>query len=175
MSYVFDSPANGSSNFQLDAGTLVSDLPPSMQSFTWWGTSSQPAIADVTRSEPGITVTGVLSGVSATADALTNVFGRAVSIQDKAASAAFTRQVQTAQLDLQKQQILGTLNLQQSQTAAQLQIEQDRVALSLANDRAKLSGGALSGTLAGPMMAHPYLLLAMLAGGYWLYKHGGAK
>lgn len=175
MSYVPDSYAN-SDGFEINAGTLQTDLPPSLRSANWWGTTSQPAISTVSRSDPGITVSGVLNGVSATADSLSNIFSKVVSIEDKASSAVFTRQVQTAQLDLQRQQILGNLDLQKSQTAAQLQIEKSRAAVSVANDMAKISGGALNGTMASPMLSmRLYIGLAVLVGGYWLYKQRGAK
>jgi hypothetical protein len=175
MAYVYDSPAN-SNDFTLAAGTQQTDLPPSLRSANWWGTTSQPAISAVERSDPGITVTGLLNGISATADSLSGTFNHFVSFEDKASTAKFNREIQAAQVDLQRQQILGTLDLQRSQTAAQLQIEKNRAAVSVANDMAKINGGALNGTMAAPMLSmRMYVGLAILAGAYYLHSRGGLK
>jgi len=185
MAYIFSTDANGSNNFQLDSGVLKAELPPSLSYTTGsaydpnstaydptLGTGASPALATIPRSDPGINLGGVLSGVSATAQSILNLWGTANAIQDNVANQKLQRAIVEQKTALTSAQTLGALDLAQKQTAASLAIESARLNASVANDMAKVNSGS-PGTVSHVASKNMLLIAAVAIGAFLLYKKMG--
>jgi len=182
MAYIFSTDANGSNNFQLDSGVLKAELPPSLDYITRnpydpncyspLGTGASPALSTIPRSDPGINLGGVLSGVSATAQSILNLWGEAAAIQDNVANQKLQRAIVEQKTALTSAQTLGALDLAQKQTAASLAIESARLNASVANDMAKVSSGS-PGTVSHVASKNMLLIAAVAIGAFFLYKKMG--
>lgn len=74
----------------------------------------------------GVTWSGVLNGVSSTADTLLQTFGKVYQINSSIENAKYSQQVTNAQLENQRASTLGGLELQKTAIDANLQIEKAR-------------------------------------------------
>lgn len=185
MSYIFSSDSSNTNNFTIDATTTTPELPPSLNynsgsaydpNATPYdptiGTTAQPALATVERSAPGITLGGVLSGVTATAQSALNLWGQVNALQDNVANAQLQRTIQQQKTALTSAQTLGALDLAQKQSAATMAIETARLNASVKNDLAKVSTGS-PGTLSHIAGSNMWLIAAVAIGGFFLYKKMG--
>jgi hypothetical protein len=85
-----------------------SDYGPTMQTM---GTSSQPALAEIQRSDPGFSLSGILSGVNSTAQSLLQTWGQVNNIQDSVANAQLQRTIATQTAALQNTKTLSAIDL----------------------------------------------------------------
>lgn len=122
----------------ISSGVQITDLP-SVEFL-----DPQPDTSKWADPDTGISLSGILSGVSATADSLASVFGKVYNIQNAAANQKFAQEVTRAQLDLQRAQTLGGLDVAKTKTEAENRIELARAALGVKNAEAQMnSPGAL--------------------------------
>lgn len=128
-------------------------------------------VIDVDRSG-GITLSGVLSGVDATASNLLNMLGKYYSTTSKIEDAKFQRTVQTATLDLARARALGSLEIDRAAVDAQVAIEKARAARATGDAMARInSGGAGYFMRAG---VSPLILIAGAVGLFMMMRRGRA-
>lgn len=142
----------------LDFGTWDTqgtDLPSTSLSF---GAPSN--IVDVPKSD-GVTWSGILSGVSATADALTSTFGKIYAINSAVENAKFQQTVNAANQQLKVAQTMGTLDIQRATLDANVAIEKARAARATNDAIAQVNSGSAGYVKAGGIS--PLVILGGLA------------
>lgn len=125
---------------------------------------------DVDRSD-GVTFGGFLNGVQATASTLFDTFGKVYSLQSKAEDVKFTRQVQSAQMDLQRATALGGLDVQRAAIDANNAIEKARAQRAVNDEMARVNSGS-AGFVGGKSNAGLMLGLLALGVGFVAWKFG---
>lgn len=125
---------------------------------------------DIPRSE-GVTFGGFLNGVTATANSLFDTFGKVYSLQSKAEDVKFTRQVQSAQMDLQRATALGGLDVQRAAIDANNAIEKARAQRAVNDEMARVNSGS-AGFVGGKSNAGMMLGLLALGVGFVAWKFG---
>ena len=149
-----------------DVGTMTPELPEAPATVT------APATVDVVQSTPGISVSGILSGATSTANDLLKIFGTYSQITNAGESARFNNTLNSAKLDLAKVQSLGAVEIAKTQAAGTVAIENARTKYAVANEMARVSSGG-SGTLKNAVS--PLLIAAALGIVYLAYKSKGKK
>lgn len=129
-------------------------------------------VVDTPRSD-GITWAGVLSGVSATADALTNTFGKIYQIQSSVENAKFQRVVNEANQSLKVAQTMGTLDIQRASVDANVAIEKARAARAIGDAMAQINSGASGHVLPGKKISPMMIILGLAGIGAVLYLRKG--
>ena len=121
--------------------TLSSDLPSyTVPTLGSTGTSPLPDLQSIQRSD-GLSFSGILDGVSATANSLIGLYGKVNSIQSNAEMAKFQRDYTKAKMGLDTQVSLGAIDVQKAQILAQQSIEKARAGSATANELARVNSG----------------------------------
>jgi hypothetical protein len=129
---------NNDSGWTLPVDTLQTDLPegPIINSVP-------QNVVSVDR-DSGISVTGILNGVTATADTLGGIFGKVYNLTNQFANQKFQQEVTKSTLEVNKAKTLGTLELTKAQIDAQREIGLMQAKNGVANAQAQMnSPGAL--------------------------------
>lgn len=129
-------------------------------------------VVDTPRSD-GITWDGILSGVSATADALTSTFGKIYQIQSGVENAKFQRVVNEANQSLKVAQTMGTLDIQRASIDANVAIEKARAARATGDAMAQINSGAAGYVLQGGKISPMMIILGLAGIGAVLYLRKG--
>lgn len=129
-------------------------------------------VVDTPRSD-GITWDGILSGVSATADALTNTFGKIYQIQSGVENAKFQRVVNEANQSLKVAQTMGSLDIQRASIDANVAIEKARAARATGDAMAQINSGAAGYVLQGGKISPMMIILGLAGIGAVLYLRKG--
>lgn len=147
--------------------TLDTDLPSTSLSY---GTPS--TLVDTPRSD-GMTWSGLLSGVSATADAITDTFGKVYQIQSNIENTKFQRVVNDANLQLKQVATLGALDVQRATIDANVAIEKARASRAVGDAMAQQASGAAGYVTSGGVS--PMLVLGLAGVAALLYFLRGKK
>ena len=118
-------------------------------------------VVNVPRSD-GITFDGILAGVSATADSLTNIFGKVYSLQSNVENAKFQRTVAAANQELKQAQTMGAIDIQRAAIDANLAIEKARAARATNDALAQVNSGS-AGFIVQNGKVSPMIILGGLA------------
>lgn len=125
-------------------------------------------VVNVPRSD-GITFDGILAGVSATADSLTNIFGKVYSLQSGVENAKFQRVVNQANQDLKQAQTMGAIDIQRAAIDANLAIEKARAARATNDALARVNSGSAGFIVQSGRVSPMMILGGLLAIGAAVY------
>lgn len=147
--------------------TISAELPDTQLS-----TGIPSNVVDVPKTD-GVTFSGVLNGISSTADSLINAFGKIYSINSAVENAKFQQTVKAAELEVNKARTLGTLDVQRASIDANVSIAKAQAARATNDALAQVNSGS-AGFLNKGAKISPMLIILGLAGiGAVLYLRKG--
>lgn len=139
------------------------------------GTTTQPAVAEIPRSEPGISFTGLLNAGSAALNTGLNIWKGVQQINMSARTAQAESQIARVQLDTNKDIALGNLELNRAQLDAKKEVALIQ-ARSSVDQAQRAAVDARGGTFSAVASNNPLpMLLGVGALFYFLTQKGGAK
>lgn len=158
-------------NFSLPVTTVTDLMPPDL-------ILSQvvPQNLVETPRSSGITLSGVLGGVEATAKSALDIFGKVYSLQNEAASQKYQQEIGKASLKVETAKALGSLELTKAQIDAQKQIGILQAQSAVKDQQAKTASSSAAGYVTSGIgsLLTPQVLL-MIGGAILLFKKGGKK
>lgn len=153
--------------------TLPTDLPAVWEP-DYQGTSAQPEVAEIPRSGNGISISGILDAVSATAKSGLDIFKTVSQIDMAASNVAYQREIGRAQLDLQKTQVLSATDIAKNKAGVEkeLALLQAQTAINNAS-RAEVS--SRGGSFVAQVATSPKLWTWVLGAGalYFAFRKKG--
>ena len=112
----------------------------------------------------GVSWTGVLNNVSATADSLLNLWGKAVSFTDAAEDKAYQRELKKATFEVNKAQAFGSLEVQKATVDANKQIALAQAQRAVSDQLARTNSGAAGYVTVPDQMPTKWLVIAGIVG-----------
>jgi hypothetical protein len=121
----------------------------------------------------GVTFSGILDGVSATADSLFKTFGKVYQLQSDVEDAKFQRVVNEANMDLKRAQTMGTLDIQRATIDANIAIEKARAGRATEDALARVNSGS-AGFIVQTSKVSPLMIIGglVLAGAFLFFNRG---
>lgn len=112
----------------------------------------------------GIDLSGILGGITKTAETGLNLFSKIYSLQDSVESAKFNRAMQQTRTDIAKAQASGALDVQRLQVDANTQLAKLQAQRAIADAQAQLNSSSASGYYSKGAGLSAYVPLLLIGG-----------
>lgn len=158
-------------NFSLPETTVTDLIPPDLI----LSNTMPETLVEVPRSE-GITLSGVLGSVEATAKSALDIFGKFYSLQNQAATRKYQQEIGKATMQTETAKAIGGLELTRAQIDAQKQIGILQAQSAVKDQQARTASSSASGYVTGSLssLLTPQILL-MVGGAVLLFMKKGKK
>jgi len=115
--------------------TLPTDLPTAWEP-DFQGTSALPDVSEIPRSAPGVSITGILDAVSATAKAGLDIFKTVSQIDMAASTAGYQREMQRSTLDLERTKLNANVDIAKTRATTERDLAQLQAKVAVNNAQA---------------------------------------